>query len=193
MDSTFGIAGKDWVIVACDSHVVRSIMHLKHDEDKVTELSKFKVVGCSGEQPDRAQFTGYIKANLALQEFRTGHELSVEATARYMRTEMAQALRRAPHQVNMMIGGYDQLEGRAKLYWMDYLGTLQQVNKGAQGYAGYFINSVLDNHFKHDMTLEEGFEACRKCIQELKTRFLVRQDSFTIKVVTKDGVRKVEL
>ena len=50
--------------------------------------------------------------------------------------------------MNLLIGGYDDVEGRAMLYWMDYLGTLQQVNKGAQGYAGYFVNSVLDNHFK---------------------------------------------
>ena len=54
------------------------------------------------------------------------------------------------------MGGYDHSEKRAKLYWMDYLGTLQQVNKGAQGYAGYFVNSVRDNNFKADMTLEEG-------------------------------------
>ena len=48
-----------------------------------------------------------------------------------MRTELAQALRKGPYQVNLLIGGYDLQEQRAKLYWMDYLGTLQQVNKGA--------------------------------------------------------------
>jgi len=56
---------------------------------------------------------------------------------------------------------------------MDYLGTLQQVNKGAQGYAGYFVNSVLDQHFKQDMTLEQGLEACKKAIFELETRFTI--------------------
>ena len=59
-------------------------------------------------------------------ELRTGCELGLEATAQYMRTQMANGLRsRNAFQVNMMIGGYDQIEGRAKLYWMDYLGTLQ--------------------------------------------------------------------
>ena len=71
------------------------------------------------------------------------------------------------------MGGYDHSEKRAKLYWMDYLGTLQQVNKGAQGYAGYFVNSVLDNNFKADMTLEEGIQACKKCIFELNHRFMI--------------------
>ena len=65
-----------------------------------------------------------------------------------MRTELAQALRKGPYQVNVLLGGYDHLEGVAKLYWMDYLVTLQQVQKGAHGYAGYFVNSVLDNNYR---------------------------------------------
>ena len=49
MDSAFGIAGKDWVIVCTDTAVNRSIFTLKHNEDKITELNKFKVLACSGE------------------------------------------------------------------------------------------------------------------------------------------------
>ena len=91
------------------------------------------------------------------------------------------------------MGGYDLQEKRAKLYWMDYLGTLQQVNKGAQGYAGYFVNSVLDQHFKADMTLEMGIEACKQCIVELRHRFMINQHDYLAKVVTKDGISIVDL
>jgi 20S proteasome alpha/beta subunit len=97
MDSVFGICGKEWVIVASDQAVNRSIFTLKHDEDKIMELSKHKILGAAGEQTDRFAFTNYIQKNLALQEFRTGYELSVEASAQYMRTELAQALRRGPY------------------------------------------------------------------------------------------------
>ena len=110
-----------------------------------------------------------------------------------MRNEMAKALRQAPFQVNLLYGGWDHQEQRAKLYWMDYLGTLQQVNKGAQGYAGYFVNSVLDNAFKQDMSLDEGIEACKKCILELNTRFMIIQHNYIAKLVTKDGTKVIEL
>ena len=36
MDSVFGIAGKDWVLIVSDTAVNRSIMTLKHNEDKIT-------------------------------------------------------------------------------------------------------------------------------------------------------------
>lgn len=35
MDSVFGLCGKDWVIIASDCAVNRSIFTLKHDEDKI--------------------------------------------------------------------------------------------------------------------------------------------------------------
>ena len=76
---------------------------------------------------------------------------------------------------------------------MDYLGTLQQVNKGAQGYAGYFVNSVLDQHFTKDMTLDQGITAAKDCIKELKIRFMINQHNFICKVVTKDGIRIVDM
>ena len=64
--------------------------------------------------------------NLQLQEIRTGFEPGVEATAHFIRSELAASLRsRSPFQVNVLMGGYDQIEKQAKLYWMDYLGTLQ--------------------------------------------------------------------
>ena len=126
MDSAFGICGKDWVIVCTDTSVNRSIFTLKHDDDKIMQINQFKVMACTGEQTDRYQFSNLMMRNLQLMEFRTGFEPSVEATAQFMRSEMAQSLRsRSPFQVNVLMGGYDQIEKEAKLYWMDYLGTLQ--------------------------------------------------------------------
>lgn len=188
MDSSFGICGKDFVILVSDTSVNRSIFTLKHDDDKIMQLNKYKIMACTGEQTDRYQFSNFMMRNLQLLEFRTGHEPDVESTAHFIRDEMAKALRKGPYQVNVLIGGYDQIEGCAKLYWMDYLGTLQQVQKGAHGYAGYFVSSVLDNDFRADMNMQQGLDTMRKCITELRTRFIINQPNFVAKIVTKDGV-----
>ena len=97
MDTCFGIAGKDWVMIAADTAVNRSIFTLKHNEDKISNINEFKILGCSGEQTERYQFSNYIQRNLQLMQFRTGFELGVDATAQYMRTEMATALRKGPY------------------------------------------------------------------------------------------------
>lgn len=95
--------------------------------------------------------------------------------------------------MNCLVGGFEHQTGEAKLYWMDYLGTLQQVTKGAHGYAAYFVNSVLDNAYRQDMTLEDGINAMKKCIVELRTRFIMNQPTFIAKIVTKEGIKVINL
>lgn len=43
------------------------------------------------------------------------------------------------------------------------------------------------------MTLEEGMQAMRKCVTELRTRFIINQPTFVAKIVTKDGIQVVPL
>lgn len=147
----------------------------------------------SGETCDRDRFASLIMRSLALQKFRHGYELDLESTAEFTRSQLAEALRKGPYQVNLLMGGYDHQAEKARLYWFDYLGTMQEVTKGAHGYAGYFVSSVLDNHYKKDMTLEEGLECAKECINELKTRFLISQPQFVLKIVTKDGTKLEEI
>jgi 20S proteasome subunit beta 4 len=147
----------------------------------------------SGETCDRDRFASFIQRNLAFHKYKHGYELDLESTAEFTRSELAVALRKGPYQVNLLMGGFDLQAERARLFWLDYLGTLQEVTKGAHGYAAYFVSSVLDNHYKKDMTLEEGIECCKQCVNELKTRFLINQKQFVLKIITKDGTKLEEL
>ena len=64
MDSCFAICGKDFCIVAADTAVNSSIFTLKHDDDKIMQLNKYKVMATSGEQTNRVYFSNFIMRNL---------------------------------------------------------------------------------------------------------------------------------
>jgi 20S proteasome subunit beta 4 len=53
------------------------------------------------------------------------------------RNELAQALRSNPFQVSLLIGGFDEGKGPG-LYYMDYMASMQKVEKAAHGYCSYF-------------------------------------------------------
>lgn len=76
---------------------------------------------------------------------------------------------------------------------MDYMASLSKVNFGAHGYAANFILSVFDRDWKKGMNLQEGLEVVRRCIHELRTRFLISQPVFILKVVDATGTRVVTL
>jgi 20S proteasome subunit beta 4 len=52
---------------------------------------------------------------------------------------------------------------------------------------------VFDREWRENMSLEEGIEVIKKCIHELRTRFLVSQPVFVVKVVDANGVRTVDI
>lgn len=200
-DTLFGIKGADFSLIAADTSQTRSIMVFKQDEDKTYQLEPNKVIGLSGPNADRVAFGEYISKNIALYNLRTGLKQSCHATANYMSTELAAAMRKGPYQVNTILAGFDapgagEAEGtlgKPALYWLDYMGALQESNFAVHGYAASFMLSIFDSQWKENMTLEEGLELARKCVDQLKMRFLMNQPKFIVKVVDKDGTRLVEL
>lgn len=93
----------------------------------------------------------------------------------------------------MLIGGFDTKTGKPELFWLDYLGAMTPLPYGAQGYGAYFCTSLMDRYHYPDMDVEEAKELLRKCLEELKTRFIVNLPKFTVKLVNKDGITDIEL
>ena len=73
--------------------------------------------------------------------------MSTHAIANFARNFMAENLRRNMYQCNLLIGGFDKDDGPS-LYYLDYLATLQKLNKAAFGYGGYPLATILDANWK---------------------------------------------
>jgi 20S proteasome subunit beta 4 len=144
MDCVFGIQGNDYVLIASDRSVARSIVKLKDSEDKLTLLSDNQILGAAGEVADRNAFTKLIKGELEYYYYKNNNRLNTDEVANFTRTILAENLRKSPFQANCLIAGYDNEDG-PKLYWMDYLGSLQKVKKAAHGYGGNFLYGIMDN------------------------------------------------
>ncbi|EPZ31979.1 N-terminal nucleophile aminohydrolase [Rozella allomycis CSF55] len=190
MEALFGIVGKDFVLIAADKSQVRSIVVMKTDQDKTRNLNDNIVMACAGEPGDTSSFGEFIQANVQLYSTRNGYNMSTKETAHFTRSSIAKSLRsRNPYQVNMIIAGYHPRDG-PELYWIDYMGTMQKLPFAGHGYSAYFNLSLLDRHYKANMSLEEASSVLGMCFQELKTRFMVNLPEFTVKVIDKDGIRE---
>ena len=165
-------------------------MLTQNHEDKIWHLDDGKLLALGGEHSDILQFGDYIQRNLKFLEFKNGTRLSTTQTANFIRSELAEALRKGPYHVNCILAGFD--DGEPKLFWIDYLGTLIENEKAAHGYSEYFVHSTMDTLNKANITVDEGLDIIKYCISEMKTRFLANQNAFTIKLLTKDGIKIVQ-
>lgn len=51
----------------------------------------------------------------------------------------------------------------------------------------------LKSDILQDMTLEEGVALAKSCVAELRQRFLISQNVFIVKIITKDGIESIKL
>jgi 20S proteasome subunit beta 4 len=189
MDCTFAIQGDDFILLANDKSVMRSIMKLQDSDVKTIKLTAHQLLSCVGEHYDRKNFSKLIKCNLELYNYQNGNRLNTEEVASYVRSQLAESIRRNPYQANVLIAGYDN-DG-PKLYWLDYLGSIVRVAKAAHGYGAYFLYGLMDNYYKKGFNYNDGVDVIKKCIKELKTRFLVNMCEFDVFKITKDGIEDV--
>ncbi|CAM9259119.1 unnamed protein product [Choristocarpus tenellus] len=187
MDTLLGICGPDFVIVAADAQVAKSILLYQTNLDKVKPLNDSIIMASAGPQSDCCTFTEYIQKNLALYELNNDLQLTTKAAAHFVRGELARALRKGPFQTQLLLGGMDK--GVSSLFWIDYLGSMTKVPYGAHGYGSYFTYSVFDQEYKKNLTQEEALSIIQKCIYELHTRFFISQKNFVIKIVTAEGIK----
>lgn len=124
---------------------------------------------------------------------RNDDDLSPAATASFVRTELAKALRsRNPYTVNLLLGGYDTKTDKPSLFWIDYLASCAPLPYAAHGYAQYYCLSILDKHHHPDISFDQGMKILRMCTDELKRRLPIDFKGMLVKVLTKDGIREEE-
>ena len=145
-DCVFSIVGKDFVLIASDRSVTRSVLKIQDCDDKLTDLSTTMVLGTCGEVSDRKSFSKLIKGEGEYYFYRYNIRLNTYETANHTRSMLAENLRKGGTAVNCLIAGFENNE--PSLYWLDYLGTLQKVTRGAQGYCSYFVLGLMDNYYR---------------------------------------------
>merc|ERR1711998_357709 len=124
MDQTFAITGKNCVILCADTSVIKSIFAYKHNQVKYHILSRHQIMLLEGDGSDCSNFGEYIKQNIRLFNYRNGKDLSTHGMANFMRGQLAEAIRKAPQQVNALLGGIDKEnnDNIPRLYSIDYMG-----------------------------------------------------------------------
>jgi 20S proteasome subunit beta 4 len=193
MECLFGITGKDFVLVAADNVISRSIVVMKSGEDKTRNLTPHTCLLFSGEAGDTVQFAEYLQCNVQLYGITNDVEMTPSVVASFTRKELANSLRsRKPYHVNLLVAGFNNKTG-PELYWLDHLASITRLPFASHGYASYFCMSLMDRHYHPNLSVEEAKELLRKCIHELKTRFIANLPKFVVKIIDKDGIREVEI
>lgn len=193
MDTVLGVTFNDFVILAADRAESFGILRLTEDSTKIHKLTTHIAMAIMGETGDTDQFSRFVQCNFELEKFRDdGWEVSLKRAFHWITWELAQDIRsNSPYGVFPLIGGYDFIEKRGKMYWLDYLGTGAEVTYGAHGYGESFAIGFLDRYHKADMSRENAIELVKGALDAIQTRIVVGQNRFQMIIADKDGVHNL--
>lgn len=190
MNCAFGIQGEVFAILVADRSVVQPIVKMQDDDKKIIKIGEKQLLSSIAEVPVRKEFTKLIKSKLLYQFYKYGHSPLTSEAAYFTRFEVSDSLRsKNPMQVGSIIAGVDN--DVPSLYIIEQLGGIEKVTKAVLGYCSHFLYGLMDSCYKKDFNLNEGKDCIRKCILELKTRFLVNIKDFDVYVITKNGIEDV--
>lgn len=193
MDIILGIRLKECTILATSKAFTRGISILKASDDKTLDLNDHNVLAFTGESGDTTQFAEYIKGNVQLFGLREGYDMESGEIAAFIRHELATSIRsRKPYQVQTLVGGVKD-NGEGFLSMIDYLGTRCDLPYAAHGYAAFYTMSLLDHHYKDDITLDDGLKLVKLCEDELNKRMPMDFKGLNVKLITKEGIKVIDL
>ncbi|KAK6474371.1 proteasome subunit beta type-2 [Huso huso] len=187
MEYLIGIQGPDFVLVAADTIAANSIIQMKHDHDKMFKLSEKILMLCVGEAGDTVQFAEYIQKNVQLYKMRNGEEeLCITVT-------VAEAWLVGWCLCGLKIcnpNGLFASETGVSFLALGKRGVKEGIWKGVLCRA-----RVTDYVFWcvcTDLTRDEAVELLKKCLEELKKRFILSLPSFNVRLIDKDGIKDLE-
>jgi len=75
---------------------------------------------------------------------------------------------------------------------MDYLASMIKAPYAAHGYGGFFTTSIMDRHYKADMTRQQAYALMIECVKEVQHRLVLNLPNFAVVIVDKDGIHKMD-
>ncbi len=184
-----GLIFKDGVLLAAD----RRVTSYKIDSekfDKVFSLSSHIVSTVSGGASDAQLFMRIIQSELKLIELKNERKPYVSEAAMILNSIQYNTIRTQGSIVGLILGGYDPKKGYS-LYNLAVDGTIVP-NEGyvTTGSGSIFVQGVLDNDYKANLSEKEALELIEKCFKTSFKNDNASGGGFVAKIITKDGVRE---
>ena len=190
--TTLGLICKDGIVLAADRRATAGYLKVEK-MDKIYLITDKIAVTTAGSVSDVQVLMKLLKAELKLNEVRTGRETTVKEAANLLATLIFHNIRSSyliPAISHFLMAGVDQ--HGLHLYDLYPDGSLTKVKDFmSSGSGSVFAFGVLETLYKKDMTIDEGINLAVKGINAALQRDIASGDGINIVVITKQGAKKV--
>ena len=180
--TTVGIVTKDGVVMGADMRATMGHLISHKETQKLFKIDEHMALTIAGLVGDAQVLARWLTAEVELYKVKRGTEMSIKAASTLMGNVMNQR-KFAPFYVQLIIGGVD-LEG-AHIYSLDSAGGSIPDKFVTTGSGSVFVYGVLEDHYKEDLSQEEGIDLAIRGITAAMKRDSASGDGMNVCSITK--------
>ncbi|MCD6410915.1 MAG: archaeal proteasome endopeptidase complex subunit beta [Thermoplasmata archaeon] len=184
--TTLGMVCKDGVVLATERRATMGTMIAHKVTKKLFKISDHLALTTAGLVGDVQILARYLTAEAKLYQFDREMEMPVEAAATLMANILNQT-KFFPYYVQLIIAGYDSTGGH--VYALDAAGGAIPDKYASTGSGSPYVYGVLEDHYRDDMTVDEGIDLAIRALSSAMKRDSASGDGIDIAVITKEGFR----
>lgn len=184
--TTLGMVCKDGVVLATERRATMGNMIAHKVTKKLFKISDHLALTTAGLVGDVQILARYLTAEAKLYQFDREMEMPVEAAATLM-ANILNEKKFTPYYVQLIIAGYDSTGGH--VYALDAAGGAIPDKYASTGSGSPYVYGVLEDHYRDDMTVDEGIDLAIRALSSAMKRDSASGDGMDIAVITKEGFR----
>lgn len=191
--SLVGIVCKDGVVMAGDRRSTAGGIIMSKRSPKVVKINDYLVVSGTGVASDIDMNQRVFAAELKLKELKSKSRPTVKEAASLVGMMIYRNIRTPsmiPSMVGLLVGGVNK-DGTSELYTIEPAGGVYPVQDFDANFSSGmpYILGLLERKYKKDITVKEGIELAKECIQTAIERDSASGNGIDVVSITKDGVK----
>ena len=185
--TTVGLVTKDGVVMGADMRATMGHLISHKETQKLFRIDDHMALTIAGLVGDAQVLARWLQAEVELYKVKRGQEMSIKAASTLLGNIMNQR-KFAPFYVQLIVGGVD-LEG-SHVYSLDSAGGSIPDKFVTTGSGSVFVYGVLEDHYKDDLTLDQGLDLAVRGITAAMKRDSASGDGMNVCSITrKDGFK----
>ena len=179
--TTVGIVCKDGVVMGADMRATMGHLIAHKQTQKLFKVDSHLAMTIAGGVGDAQVLVRWLSSEADLYRLKRGYPMSVQAASTLMANILNQR-KFAPFYVQLLVGGVD-LSG-PQIYSLDAAGGSIPDKFVTTGSGSVFVYGVLEDHYKDNMTLDEGLDLAVRGISAAMKRDSASGDGMNVCSIT---------
>ena len=186
--TTLGMVCKNGVVVATEQRATMGTLIAHKTTKKLYKIDNHLALATAGLVGDLQSLARYLSAEANLYRLKRDAPMPVNSAATLMSNIMNQR-KFMPYYVQLVLGGYDADGGH--VYALDAAGGSIPDKYTSAGSGSPYVFGVLEDHYKDNMSKEEGVDLAVRAISSAISRDSASGGMISVAYISKAGFDQI--